>query len=162
MKIIKFLDRYIEEYLLIFTTAVLVITLFIQVVTRNILGFTFPWTEELARYMFIWMLFIGVSYAVKKNKHLKIESLALLFKLNGRFFIRTVSNLAFLIFSVVVIYYGLNTAFGIQRTTPGLGISYGWVYASTLVGFSLAFIRLIQDQWKVTVRWRNKEGEEIL
>ncbi|ENH96140.1 C4-dicarboxylate transport system small permease [Gracilibacillus halophilus YIM-C55.5] len=140
---------------------VLVTILFAQVVMRNMMTFTFTWTEELARYLFIWTTFIGVSYAVKKNKHIKIDSLALLFKKNGNFVMRTISNLLFLAFAILVVYYGLNTVFGITRTTPGLGISYGWVYASTLVGFFLTVIRLIQDQWHITSRWKNNKDVDV-
>ncbi|WP_163539932.1 TRAP transporter small permease [Gracilibacillus sp. YIM 98692] len=160
-KVIQFLDRYIEEYLLIIMTTLLVITLFMQVVMRNLLDFTFPWTEELARYLFIWSVFIGVSYAVKKNKHIKIDSLSLLFRKNGKFIIGTISNLFFLAFSVLVVYYGVNTVFDITRLTPGLKISYGWVYASTLVGFILTAIRLLQNQWVIIMKWRNNEEVDV-
>lgn len=146
MKILKFLDKYIEEYLLIFTTVATVLVLFLQVVTRFIFDFSLVWTEELARYLFIWMTFIGVSYAVKKDKHLRIDSLPLLFGGTGKFVIRTIANLLFFFFALVVLYYGGTGLEKVGRTTPGLGISYIWVYASILVGFFLTAIRLIQDQ----------------
>ncbi|KAB8132661.1 TRAP transporter small permease [Gracilibacillus oryzae] len=160
-KVLKYLDRHFEEYVLIILTTVLVATLFLQVVMRNVTGITFSWTEELARYVFIWSVFIGVSYAVKKNKHIKIDSLGLLFRRNGKFIISTFSNLVFLVFAIMAVYYGSTTVFEISRMTPGLGISYGWVYASTLIGFSLTLIRLIQSQWNMIIRWRNNEEVDV-
>ncbi|MFD2705759.1 TRAP transporter small permease [Salibacterium lacus] len=161
MKILRFLDRYIEEYLLIITTVTIVFTLFFQIVMRYVFSNSLPWTEELARYLFIWSVFIGVSYAVKNNKHLKIDTLSMVFKRKGKLVIRTISNVLFLVFSVAAVYYGFNTMDSVARTTPGLNISYAWVYASTLVGFTLTSIRIIQDQWKVlSPRHTNEVDEE--
>ena len=50
---------YFEKIVLTFCTIVLVIAIFIQVVCRYILLISTPWAEELARYLFVWMAYLG-------------------------------------------------------------------------------------------------------
>ena len=66
MKIVKWLDRHIEEVLLIVLSTVMLGIIGVQIFMRFILGSSLGWSEELARYCFIWLVFIGVSYGVKK------------------------------------------------------------------------------------------------
>lgn len=157
MKALRWLDRYFEEVILCTFTILMVVVLFMQIIFRNLTPINLTWSEELARYLFIWVIYIGVSYAVKKERHIRIDSLELVFKERGKLIMGTISNTVFLIFSLMVVYYGFGTVFNINRATPGLGISYGWVYASTLIGFLLTTIRLIQAQIKLM---RHKTIEE--
>ena len=44
-----------------------------QVFTRYLFGITFAWNEEMARYTFVWLTFIGAAYARKQKAHIRIE-----------------------------------------------------------------------------------------
>ena len=73
MKLLKILNDHFEEYLLVLLLTLDVIIVFAQVVTRYLLHSPLAWSEEIARYMFIWLVWIGAAYAVKENKHIKID-----------------------------------------------------------------------------------------
>ncbi|MEX0502451.1 TRAP transporter small permease [Alphaproteobacteria bacterium LSUCC0719] len=47
----------------------------LQVVTRYVLNAPLPWTEELAAYLLIWMVFIGAIGVHRKDTHLRVEML---------------------------------------------------------------------------------------
>ena len=47
-------------------------TVFMQVVFRYVLGLAVPWTEEVARYFNVWMVFMGCAVAVAREGHIRI------------------------------------------------------------------------------------------
>ena len=73
MKLLKILNDHFEEYLLVILMTLDVIIVFAQVLTRYVFHSPLAWSEEIARYMFIWLVWIGAAYAVKENKHIKID-----------------------------------------------------------------------------------------
>ena len=76
MKFLKMLNNHFEEYLLVLLMVAEVIIVFAQVITRFILKSPLAWSEEIARYMFIWLVWIGAAYATKENKNIKIDLLS--------------------------------------------------------------------------------------
>ena len=63
-------------------TAMLVMLaiIFMQVVTRYLIGFTFEWSEELARFLFVWSVFLGSALIMGEDGHLAVELLPRLLK----------------------------------------------------------------------------------
>ena len=72
MKVLRFLDDHLEEYLLIGSFFITVTVIFIQVVARYVFNNSLTWSEEFARYIFVWQIWLGASYAAKINKHINI------------------------------------------------------------------------------------------
>lgn len=66
----------IEYYFLVFALAVMVAVIFTQVVMRFVFNNSLSWSEEFARYLFVWFSWMGVSAGVKDNDHLKVDILA--------------------------------------------------------------------------------------
>lgn len=146
MKIIKLLDRHIEEFLLLILSIVMVSVISLQVAMR-ISGNSLSWSEELARYCFVWLIYIGISYGVKKQKHINIDVLLILLKGRKKLALQMIANLLFLFFSLYVVVYGYKiaeTLLSFGQVSPGLGIEMGYVYLATPIGFGLTSIRLIQ------------------
>ena len=67
-----FLDN-IELYLATLFFIILTIMLTLQVISRYVLQNSFTWMEEFATIMFVGMIYLGVSSAVTKRKHLRID-----------------------------------------------------------------------------------------
>lgn len=144
MKAIKWLDDHLEEYLLIALSIFTVVIIFTQVFMRYVLSSSLAWSEEIARYAFIWMIYIGVSYGVKKGKHLGVDAFADLFQEKGKIILAIIANICFLIFSVVVIYFGFDIVLRITRESAALQLPMGWVYAAPVAGMILTMLRLLQ------------------
>ncbi|MFZ3591302.1 TRAP transporter small permease [Bacillus sp. DJP31] len=147
MKIIRWLDRHVEEALLVLFSSVMVSVIFVQVIMR-LLDSSLSWSEELARYCFIWMVYIGISYGVKKQRHIKVDVVLLLLKEKGQNILTIVSNVLFIIFALFVIRYGFDISLKLLsfgQTSPALHIPMGIVYMATPIGISLTLIRLIQN-----------------
>lgn len=78
-KILKFLNDYLEETICIILMSVMTIIIFIQVIMRYVMHNSLSWSEELARYCFVWLIYIGVAYGCKLMKHIKIDAALKLF-----------------------------------------------------------------------------------
>ncbi|WP_158735836.1 TRAP transporter small permease [Alteribacillus sp. YIM 98480] len=145
MKLLKWMDEHLEEYALIILSSFTVILIFTQVVMRYVFGHSLSWSEETARYAFIWMIYIGISYGVKKQRHLNVDAFSLLFEKKGKIILGMISNVCFLTFAVVITYYGIDIAFKITRESAALQLPMGWVYAAPAIGMLLTVIRIIQN-----------------
>jgi len=111
-------------------------------------GNSLSWSEELGRYCFIWLVYIGISYGVKKQRHIKVDVMLLVLKDKGKLILSIISNILFLAFCMIVMKYGTDIALkllGYGQKSPALHIPMGLVYLATPIGLGLASIRLIQN-----------------
>ena len=65
----------IEIFLLALITILLVAAIFIEVVCRYFLFISAAWAEELTRYLFIWLTYIGSAYAICDNNHTEMDTM---------------------------------------------------------------------------------------
>lgn len=148
MKLFRFLDDYFEEILVIILLAGMSIIIGIQVFMRYVLKSSLSWSEELARYMFIWMIYIGISYGVKKDKHVKIEAVLTVLSSFWQKVLLIISDLLFLFFAVIIVIKSFevsNTIQNLGQLSPGMELPMWIVYMAVPVEFSLVCIRLIQS-----------------
>lgn len=148
MSIIKWFDTYLEECFLVVLSSVMVVVIAAQVFMRYILTYSLPWSEELARYCFIWIVYIGISYGIKRQRHIKVDILLLVLKGKAKIVLHIIANLIFFAFACFVVIYGYDVAarllqFG--QTSPALNLPIGLVYLATPVGMALASVRIIQQ-----------------
>ena len=78
----KFLDvlEKVEKAILAVTVGIMVIIIAYQVIMRYIFAHANSWSEELARYLFIYDVMIGAAIAIRRNSHLQIDILINLMK----------------------------------------------------------------------------------
>ena len=147
MKLLKLLDDYLELYLCIFLMSAMTIILFVQVVMRYVLQSSLSWSEELARYLFVWLIYLGISYGAKIMKHIKIDAAIGLFPRALRPYVAIIGDLIFLGFAVYVCYlsYGLvQKQIMIGQVSPAMSMPMWILYAAPLVGFALVAFREVQ------------------
>jgi len=148
MRVIKYLDDHIEEIFLIVLLTGMSLVIGLQVFMRYVMKSSLSWSEEIARYMFIWMVYIGISYGIKRERHVKIDAAVKLFPKKIQKYIFVLSDLIFLVFAIIIIIQSKNVAmtiFELGQISPGTGISMGYVYIAIPIGFTLVGIRLIQN-----------------
>lgn len=145
MKIINWLDAHLEEVLLIALLAVTSIIVFAQVIMRFVFQNSLTWSEELARYLFIWMIYIGVSYGIRNHSHLKVDALDALFGPRGRLITDIIVQLLLLAFIATMTWFGWNIVLRATRLSAAMSMPMRYVYLAPVVGFALSIIRLIQN-----------------
>ena len=127
--------------------ALMSIIIVLQVFFRYVLNNSLSWSEELARYLFIWMIYIGISYGVKLDKHICVDAVYTFMPKGIKRGYAIVAYLLFLAFAVFIVYYGIMVV-GMQissgQVSPAMGLPMQYVYAAPVVGMILTIIRLIQ------------------
>ena len=161
MKVLKWLDRHFEEVLMSALLIVLVIVMTLQVVLRYVFKSPLSFPEELCRYLFIWISFIGMSYSIRCNNSLKIDVLETIFpKLKP--FIQAFGTVVFILFLIIMIWKGSgDMLLTITRgqVSPALGIPMWTVYISFLVGCVLSFLRILQQG--INILLLKKQGNKV-
>lgn len=103
-----------------------------QVISRYVIGKPSTITDELARYLFMWVALIGAAYTTGQKRHLAIDLLTM--KLSGK---RKLINEIFIQLAIaafafiVLVYGGTNLALKTLATgqvTPALGLEMGYIY----------------------------------
>lgn len=108
MKKLKWLINNIEEILCSSFLALTVILLFTQVFFRYVFGKSIPWTEEMSRYAFMWMVYIGISFAAKEGQHIRVTDHLKLLSLKIQKFVLLVADAVWIFFNFVVIIEGFK------------------------------------------------------
>ena len=126
---------YINRGLAMFTVSLssfLVFCVIWQVISRYVIGKPSTVTDELARYLFMWVALIGAAYTTGQKRHLAIDLLTM--KLSGKrkLINEIVIQLAIAAFAfIVLVYGGTNLALKTLSTgqvTPALGLEMGYIY----------------------------------
>jgi TRAP-type C4-dicarboxylate transport system permease small subunit len=142
------LEKLLKIILLILISS-MSIDVLLQIVARKILSISIPWTEELARYLMVWIGFIGlgVAYRVKGLHIINILTEKLSEKRASLF--SFISNILILIFLISVIPYGIKTCIlNIEAVTPALRIPSGYVFAAIPVGCSFTLLFVLESMWE--------------
>ncbi|WP_204352670.1 TRAP transporter small permease [Salinicola halophilus] len=132
--------------LTIFALLVAVVTL--QVASRYFTDSPTIVTDEMARFLLIWLGLLGAAYASGASRHLAIDFLPEHLPREARRWLKVVLQLVVLLFAGHVMLYGgaelVGQTFANGQTTPMLGISMGWIYlALPLAGAFIAFFALL-------------------
>lgn len=133
------------ENLLAILVAVMVILVFANVLTRYIFHVSIAWSEEIARFMFIFVVALGAILALAKDEHLNIE-LYSYFKspLIARIF-KALSMLFVIIALGIYVSGGAQLVrLGMSHPAPVTGIPLGLVYLVVVASLAIMLIIAIQ------------------
>ncbi|MDD2493632.1 MAG: TRAP transporter small permease [Tissierellia bacterium] len=150
-RILIVLDR-IEEIFLLPTISFSVGLLFMQVIFRHIFNNSITWSEELARYLFIWQIWIGISYCAKNGTHIRITLLKDLLSDKANRILEIIVIIVWFGFGCFVIYQGYNVVMRIAsfgQKSPALQMPMEYAYLSIPVGATLMNIRLVQNLFRL-------------
>lgn len=140
-------DIYIG-YFLAFLMALMLLSVVWQVFTRYVLGEASDFTDELARYLLIWIGTLGAAYISGKKMHLAIDLLP--DKLSGKanYRLNVVINLFVIIFALFVMVVGgsrlVYITFTLEQTSATLQIPLAYVYSILpLSGLLIIYYKVI-------------------
>ena len=125
-------NKFLELFLIVIF-ALLVLDVLFQVFSRYVLGTSFTWTEEFARFSLIWMTILGAAYLNAKREHLSMDFLYQKFsKSNQKKASILIEVFVFLFAAIVMVLGGLNlvyTTLHLEQLSGTLRIPLGYVYA---------------------------------
>ncbi len=146
MKVLRWLDKHFEETLMMTLLSLMVIIMGAQVFMRYVVGRSLGWPEELSRYLFVWISFLGMSYAIRTDTSLKIDILYnVIPKLKLPLIV--VGDLIYLGFCLFMIGPGISAIKRLitsNQLSSALQLPIWIVYLSFLIGIVLSVLRLVQ------------------
>lgn len=131
-KLVKYINRGLAAFTISLSTF-LVFCVVWQVLSRYVIGKPSTVTDELARYLFMWVALIGAAYTTGLKRHLAIDLLTMKLKGKRKLINEIVIQIAIALFSFVVLVYG-GTQLALKtlatgQLTPALGLEMGYIYA---------------------------------
>jgi TRAP-type C4-dicarboxylate transport system permease small subunit len=147
-KILQQIDQNGERYLLLPLYAMIVSTVFMEVVRRSLLSYSSIWAEEIARYAFIYIAWIGASSAIKERAHIRIDVILNLLSQRMKSIVYIFGDIMTLILAVLAIWMSMESVLNsihFGSVTHGLRISQAWFLAAVPLGFLMMTFRLLQS-----------------
>jgi TRAP-type C4-dicarboxylate transport system permease small subunit len=127
---------------LLFTALTIVVAL--QILTRFVLHRPFIWSEELARFLFFWVVLLGAAIGVKRRRHFVLDVTGGLrgrLRRLGRFLFDALPDACVLCFSLFLLVQGIGyTRVGMFRVATNSGLSMGLVYLAIPVSAALSVV----------------------
>jgi len=132
----RFLDAYYRSLRVTITVlmGVLVLPVTLQIISRYI-GIIprYIWTEEVARFCFIWIIMLGAMIAVREGTHFEVDLLPTPKSARGEAVMRLLVSLLMLVFAGVFVTYGWRyAAFGYTQTSELTGINLLFIHGAYL------------------------------
>lgn len=147
MKILKKLEANLEEWILGALLIGMSLILFLQIVMR-VLGNSLTWAEEVARYFYVWSVFLSLGCTMRGNYILRVDLLLSHLPTVLRRGVETLLDLLNTVLFAFFCYCSIDVIVNIQssgQTSPALEIPMYLVYAVVPVGFGLAALRSVQN-----------------
>ncbi|EPP5372698.1 TRAP transporter small permease [Vibrio cholerae] len=124
-------------------------------ITLRLFDATIAWAEELARYLFVWAMYLSISYCIRDDRHIRIR--VFIDKLPGKCTLLSliVSDIIYLAFSSTVAWFGfkvINRSLQLGQIAPAMEIPIACLYASVLICALLSSVRLLTS---IYLRVRN-------
>lgn len=117
---------------------------FANVSLRYTTNFSIVWAEEVARYLMVWMTFLGAGLALRTGGLVAITNLHDAMPDRPQRALRAIIVLGLLIFFAVMIWVGYSYALRMRfQMTPATRIPFSAIYAAMPIGFALMTVHLL-------------------
>ena len=144
------IENHPEDWLAFVIFWVLAIIVFVQFFTRYVLNDSLAWTEEIARYALIWVVFVGAVMVTRRNSHIAVELVSNLLPPNlARASLLAFIDIVKLGFMGLLAYFSLTIIerMHYQRMTV-IDVPMSYVYAGVVLGCVLMFLRQVHNFWR--------------
>lgn len=148
----RILDQCLKG-LLIALVGVLTVCVFLQVLIRFVFKFPIPWTEEVSRIAFVYIIFIGATIAVRDKAHINVDFLLVMLPPGVACWVRRIGLLLVAGFLTFVIWQGIVfvRATGVQ-VTPVMQLPFRHLYLIIPSSGALMLLYLLLG---VTADWKH-------
>lgn len=142
-KITGVIDRA-EDICLVSMFALMVFFIFLQIIMRFVFNHSLVWSEELGKFIFVWISWLGISIGERRNEHIKITLVIDKFSPKWQKIFEIIAYLILAAILLVTIYYAvILVEFQVNVRYAGIKISTSWGYLSLVLGCGFMLLRLI-------------------
>lgn len=119
--------------------------IFLQIICR-VLKYPLIWSEELGRFMFIWLIYMSACISTRRESHLCVDILPMIVKGRGKIIIKIISNTLCLCFFAFVVYYGIGVMQKLSvrtQVSAAMQLNMKWAYLGPYAGSAIASLHYI-------------------
>lgn len=145
---VRTLDKNAERWALLVFYVMLVATMAIEVLRREVFAYSSIWGEEIVRYSFIYLAWIGAAVAVKERGHIRIDVIVHYLGPRAKALIYIFGDLVMFGVAIIALYWSfeaVHVSWKFGSVSHGLRVSMVWFLMAVPVGFALMILRLIQS-----------------
>ncbi len=156
-KILIFLDNLLEMIIFIIFIA-LVLTVALQIVSRFAPIGPYIWTEELSRFLFIYIVVVSCGLAIKSKEIINVDLIFMAMSKKIAMIFKIFLNLISILFTSIMAFYAIEFAeIGLFQTSSALGLKMSYMYYSMFMMPTLLSIYLIIDTCQIlnNIRFSN-------
>ena len=148
MSLLQKLDKNAERWMLLIFYVILVLTMAVEVLRREIFAYSSIWGEEIVRYSFIYLAWIGAAAAVKERVHIRIDVLIHYVGPRVKALIYIFGDLVMFSIAAIALYWSwesVHVSWKFGSVSHGLRISMVWFFMAVPLGFAIMIVRLTQS-----------------
>ena len=150
---IKTVLKYPLEIILCFLIVALVGVIFIQVLFRYVFELSLAWSEEIARFLLMWLGALSAAYAFKTRSHFALRFVVSRFSNKIQQTVSTIVVLVLVIFLGIFVYQAYNYMMsGMNQISPGTRIPMTVPFSSAFAGGILMLYYVVSNWWTETFR----------
>ena len=141
--LLKNLNQNAERWLLLVFYVMIVLTMFVEVVRREVFAYSSIWGEEMVRYCFIYLAWIGAAAAVKERGHIRIDVITQYVGRKAKALLYIFGDVVMFAVALVAVYWSFETVLVSAKfgsVTHGLRISQVWFLMAVQ-----SFLRDVRD-----------------
>ncbi len=142
------LNKNAERWALLVFYVMLVLTMAIEVIRREVFSYSSIWGEEIVRYSFIYLAWIGAAAAVKERGHIRIDVIMHYLSARLQALLYIFGDIVMFAVAIIALYWSFETvavSWEFGSVTDGLRVSKVWFLSAVPLGFALMIFRLIQS-----------------
>jgi C4-dicarboxylate transporter DctQ subunit len=148
MLLFQRLNKDAEKWALLTFYVMLVMTMAIEVFRREIFAYSSIWGEEIVRYSFIYLAWIGAAAAVKDRAHIRIDVVMHYLSPSLKTLLYIFGDLVMFAVALIALYWSWETvhvSWKFGSVSHGLRVSMVWFLMAVPIGFFLVIVRLTQS-----------------
>jgi TRAP-type C4-dicarboxylate transport system permease small subunit len=140
----------LTKYIMLVMTACIFIIIIFTVFSRYLFNYVASWSEEVPRYLLVWIGFLGAALAVNQKEHIGFDYIYNLFPYRARHVLGFLLNLGIAAIGWIMLVYGIDfvNQFGSDwmESIPFTNI---WFYISLPISGALILLYVIRDEIRV-------------
>lgn len=150
MESLGVLSKKLLEVAVVIIMSVMSLMVFGNVVLRYLANSSITSSEELSRFLFVWLTFLATILAYYENQHIYVDFIVKKFNMLTQHIIRIIVDILIIICSLFITYGSYHlTLIGAQELSPVTLIPMSYVYISGVIGgvglIIVCFIKLYAD-----------------
>lgn len=126
---------------IIVISVVMVCVTLAQVIFRYVIAEPLPWSEEMARYCFVWIVFLGGAVGLSRGIHLGVDLFVNMLPLRVQRGLDILTSVLIAAFAAIVINASLPVLnMNMFQRSPALGVQMSWIYIAIPISMGLIFL----------------------